>query len=255
MDYSRKNSLDHVDLPRWRWNRFLNHSINLISSFSPCPLPIPKHFLEKEVKFGVKEKSCIAKTVTWACQTKKFKKIRAACVDAGSTASVLNLIFQPFECYDLPFFGADFVTLGSGHLLALDLQPALKDDLMHTEYVWDRLIPLHAKWQSLLPSGGTIPVEAESFFSPGFLWTKIPLGSYGEELIDNVIYPAFTDYLSLYCEIMMNAKRVQEDRSVLLLKGQQKYLRYRSDKDPARGMLTRFYGREWTNDYIHNILF
>ena len=255
MDCSRNNSLSEVDLPKWRWNTFLNHSINLISSFSPSPLPIPKHFLEKEIKFGVKDKSCIAKTVTWGCQIKKIRKIRAACVDAGSTASVLNLVFQPFEYYDLPFFGADFVTLGSGHLLALDLQPVLKNDRLHTESVWDKLIPLHDKWQSLLPSGGPIPVEAESFFSPGFLWAKIPLGPDGEELIDNIIFPAFKDYLSLYCEIMINAKSVKEDRSILLLKGQREYLQYRSEKDPARAMLTRFYGREWTNDYIHNILF
>ena len=252
---SRNNSLSDVDLPKWRWNPFLNHSINLLSSFTLNPLPIPNQFLEKETYLGSKNKPLHVKTVTWGCQTSKFKKIRAACVDAGSITSVLNLVFQPFENFDLPFFGADFVTLGSGHLLALDLQPVLKEDVSHTQYVWDKLLPLHDKWQSLLPSGGPIPVEAKPFFSPGFLWTKIPLGSDGEKLIDEIIFPAFKDYLSLYLELMINAKSVKEARSGILLKGQKRYLSYRANKDPARGMLTRFYGQEWTNYYIHNILF
>ena len=33
------------------------------------------------------------------------------------------------------------------------------------------------------------------------------------------------------------------------------YLRYRAEKDPARGMFTRFYGEKWTEEYIHGWLF
>ena len=44
-------------------------------------------------------------------------------------------------------------------------------------------------------------------------------------------------------------------RAEYLLEGQRRYLNYRAEKDPARSMLTRFYGKEWTESYIHNILF
>jgi phycoerythrobilin:ferredoxin oxidoreductase len=40
-----------------------------------------------------------------------------------------------------------------------------------------------------------------------------------------------------------------------LLAGQKRYTRYRAEKDPARGMLSRFYGSEWTEAYIHDVLF
>ncbi|MFM7527787.1 MAG: phycoerythrobilin:ferredoxin oxidoreductase, partial [Nodosilinea sp.] len=33
------------------------------------------------------------------------------------------------------------------------------------------------------------------------------------------------------------------------------YLRYRAEKDPTRGMFTRFSGAEWTEEYIHGFLF
>ena len=255
INVDRYNSLDKVYLPNWRWNIFLDYTINSLSIFELEKLSIPKEFLHQEISYGLKDKSSLVKTVTWGCKIPKFKKIRAACVDGESLASVLNLVFIPSENFDLPFFGADFVTLGSGHLIALDLQPVLKGDNLHTKNIWKRLIPIHKKWQKFLPPGGAIPHDAECFFSPGFLWTKIPLGDKGDKIINDCILPAFKEYLDLYLILASEAKKVTETRSKALFQGQKKYLKYRAEKDPARGMLKRFYGNDWTEAYIHNILF
>ena len=45
-------------------------------------------------------------------------------------------------------------------------------------------------------------------------------------------------------------KRLEE-----ILQAQRRYIAYRAEKDPARGMFTRFYGEEWTEEYIHGFLF
>ena len=255
MNLTRANSLSKVFLPQWRWSPILDYLINSLSFMDLHELPIPKEFLEKQTVYGVKDKAINVKTITWGCKTGKFEKIRAACVDAGSMASVINLVLQPSPSYEMPFFGADFVTLPSGHLLALDLQPVLKEDCIHNQYIIERLMPIHDKWQSLLPPGGGIPDEAKSFFSPGFLWTRLPLGTKSDILIREVIYPAFKDYLDLYLELANASKLVSKDRTHSLKQGQNLYLEYRSKKDPARAMLTRFYGRDWTEHYIQNVLF
>ncbi|MCP4972778.1 MAG: phycoerythrobilin:ferredoxin oxidoreductase, partial [Prochlorococcus sp.] len=90
---------------------------------------------------------------------------------------------------------------------------------------------------------------------PGFLWTRIPLGPEGDQLVEDVIQPAFKDYLSLYIDLVMAAEETNEDRAQLLLQGQKRYMTYRAEKDPARGMLSRFHGSEWTEAYIHEVLF
>lgn len=36
---------------------------------------------------------------------------------------------------------------------------------------------------------------------------------------------------------------------------QLRYLRYRAENDPARGMFNRFYGTDWTEEYIRGFLF
>ena len=67
--------------------------------------------------------------------------------------------------------------------------------------------------------------------------------------------PAFRDYLHHYLELVEAAKPVSTARSQALLQGQKRYTAYRAEKDPARGMLSRFHGSEWTEAYIHGVLF
>ncbi|WP_094555062.1 phycoerythrobilin:ferredoxin oxidoreductase [Synechococcus sp. 1G10] len=248
-------SLDPVTLPRWRWGPFLDHAVEVLQPLRPEAYPIEPRFLRREGVTGSKAHPVAVTTSTWACRTDKLRQVRAACVEAGMAASVLNFVANPSSNFDLPFFGADLVTLPSGHLIALDLQPALKKDQAHTMRVWERLVPLWENWTKLLPSGGPIPSEAEPYFSPGFLWTRLPLGEQGDELIRSAVFPAFVAYFDLYLQLVAEATPVEEKRCEELLAGQQRYVDYRAEKDPARGMLTRFHGAEWTEAYIHEVLF
>jgi phycoerythrobilin:ferredoxin oxidoreductase len=255
MSLTRRDSTDPVNIPGWSWQPFLDDAVRALQAVGVEPYPVDQDFLHKEDFTGSKAKPVKVTTATWACKTDKFRQVRAACVSGGASASVLNFVINPQPRFDLPFFGGDLVTLPSGHLLALDLQPANKTDHAHTQPVWDRLMPLYDHWKAKLPDGGPIPDEAQPFFSPGFLWTRLPLGDEGDALIETVVRPAFNDYLNLYLDLAAKAEPVQDSRRDELLAGQKRYTDYRAEKDPARGMLTRFYGSEWTEAYIHNVLF
>ena len=248
-------SLDPVSLAGWRWAPFLDHAVAALQPFEPVAYPIEAQFLRREGVAGSKAQPVAVSTATWGCSTEKLRQVRAACVQAGPSASVLNFVANPSSRFDPPFFGADLVTLPAGHLIALDLQPALKADQRHTTPVWERLLPIWEQWQTLLPSGGPIPAEAEPYFSPGFLWTRLPLGNDGDALIENAVFPAFVAYLDLYLQLVAEAQPVSDERRLELLAGQRNYVAYRAEKDPARGMLGRFHGKEWTEAYIHGVLF
>ena len=251
----RTTSLDPVQLENWRWQPFLDEAVDKLQPLGLETYPIPLLFLSKESITGSATRRQLVKTFTWACRASKLRQIRAACIEAGKTASVLNFVICPEPNYNLPFFGADLVTLPGGHLLALDLQPALKTKAWHTSPVWSRLMPIFERWQAELPTGGPVPDEAQPFFSPCFLWTRLPLGKEGDEIISRLIQPAFSEYLGLYLSLVEEATVVSPDRRKQLLLGQKLYYSYRAEKDPARGMLSRFHGSEWTESYIHEVLF
>jgi phycoerythrobilin:ferredoxin oxidoreductase len=255
MQSKRNNSLDPISICDWRWSFFLDETIKAFSLFKPRPYQIENDFLFRESSFGSRSNPKKVILETWGLKTQKIRQARCACLQAGEITSVMNLVISPLNNYELPFFGADFVTLPNGHLIALDLQPVLKDDKAHTQSVWNKLIPIHAKWQSKLPSGGDIPSESRQYFSPAFLWSRIPLGEQGDKLISQIIKPAFDEYLNCYLDLVREAKVISEERSLQLLNGQKKYMQYRAEKDPARGMLKGFFGESWTESYINNILF
>ena len=255
MRTTRPSSLSPIQLEGWRWAPFLEAAITRLERLQPKPYPVDTSFLHRSDSGGPAGRPFHATTQTWACSTEKLRQVRAACVEAGSAAAVLNLVMNPRAKFDLPFFGADLVTLPNGHLIALDLQPALKTDAVHTEAVWRRLTPLFERWRSELPDGGPIPEEAQPFFSPCFLWTRLPLGAEGDALITKAVYPAYLDYLDLYLDLVSRAEQVPPEREVALLDGQRAYTDYRAEKDPARGMLGRFHGRDWTELFIHGVLF
>ena len=255
MKNNRNNSLEPLSISNWRWSYFLEETIKGFSILQPRPYPIEDDFLFRESFFGSSSNPKKVILETWGLKTDKIRQARCACLQAGEITSVMNLVISPFNNYDLPFFGADFVTLPNGHLIALDLQPALKNDINHTQHVLDKLKPIHANWQSKIPSGGDIPLESRQYFSPAFLWSRIPLGAEGDKLISNIIKPAFNDYLNFFLDLVANAKMISLERSSKVLNGQKKYMRYRAEKDPARGMLRGFFGNIWTESYINNILF
>ena len=255
MQSNRHNSIEPISICNWRWAYFLDQTIKEFSIFQPKPYPIKHDFLFRESFFGSSSNPKKVFLETWGLNTEKIRQARCACLQAGEITSVMNLVITPFNNYDLPFFGADFVTLPNGHLIALDLQPALKDDINHTQNVWDKLKPIHSKWQSKLPSGGDIPSEARRYFSPAFLWSKIPLGEEGDKLISQIIKPAFDSYLDCFLDLVRDAKMISNERSFKMLNGQKEYMRYRAEKDPARAMLRGFFGELWTESYINNILF
>jgi phycoerythrobilin:ferredoxin oxidoreductase len=232
---------------------FLDHAIAVLQEQLDLePYPIPSGFESKSAVAGKGKHQNEILTTSYAYQAPKIRQIRAAHVQGGSSLQVLNFVIFPDLNYDLPFFGADLVTLPGGHLIALDMQPLFRDDLAYQEKYTKTVLPIFASYQEHLPWGGEFPEEARPFFSPAFLWTR-PKET---EAVETHVFAAFKDYLQAYLNFVAQAEAVTEIQALEAIKAAQlRYLHYRSEKDPARGMFTRFYGSEWTEEYIHGFLF
>lgn len=232
---------------------FLDYATALLQErLNLQPYPIPAGFESKQAIVGKGKHQEAVLTTSYAYQAPKLRQIRAAHVEGGKSLQVLNFVIFPELNYDLPFFGADLVTLPGGHLIALDMQPLFRDDPAYQTKYTDPILPIFKNHQQHLSWGGDFPEEASSFFSPAFLWTR----PQQTEVVETRVFAAFQDYLQAYLDFVEQAEPITDSaRLKNIQQAQLRYLHYRAEKDPARGMFTRFYGAEWTEEYIHGFLF
>lgn len=233
---------------------FLDYAIATLKERLPDlqDYPIPEGFASKSAIVGKGAHQNEVVTTSYGYQSAKLRQIRAAHVQGGSSLQVLNFVIFPKLHYDLPFFGGDLVTLPGGHLIAIDMQPLFRDDPNYQHQYTKPVLPIFEKYQSDLPWGGDFPAEAQQFFSPAFLWTRPKENA----LVETHVFNAFKDYLQAYLDFCDRAEPITDVSQLAEIKAAHlRYLRYRAEKDPARGMFNRFYGSEWTEEYIHGFLF
>ena len=97
--------------------------------------------------------------------------------------------------------------------------------------------------------------DVARFFSPGVIWSKLPKEERSDFLIANQLYNSFKEYLDLYLEILFECKEANMELQKELIIGQNNYLNYRRDNDPARPMLSSLFGKEFTESLIKEVLF
>ncbi|OLP19323.1 phycoerythrobilin:ferredoxin oxidoreductase [Leptolyngbya sp. 'hensonii'] len=232
---------------------FLDHAIVVLQErLDLQPYPIPIGFESKSAIVGKGKNQDEVLTTSYAYQAPKLRQIRAAHVQGGQALQVLNFVIFPQLNYDLPFFGADLVTLPGGHLIALDMQPLFREDAAYQAKYTQPIWPIFETYQKALPWGGDFPEEARPFFSPAFLWTR----PQETAVVETDVFAAFKAYLQAYLDFVDQVEPVTDAQALAEIEqAQLRYLRYRAEKDPARGMFNRFYGPEWTEEYIHGFLF
>jgi phycoerythrobilin:ferredoxin oxidoreductase len=192
---------------------------------------------------------------TWGVTHKKrIQFARAVCINSPNY-SVLNFLIIPNTIYNVPFFGVDFVSLPNSHLLVLDFQPSLKIEYQYSDKLIEKLIELKTRCHSSLPLAEEMSADVARFFSPGLIWSKLPKDENSNFLIANQLFNSFQEYLNLYMEILFESKEANIELQKELINGQNNYLQYRRDNDPARPMLSSLFGKEFTESLIKEVLF
>lgn len=77
-----------------------------------------------------------------------------------------------------------------------------------------------------------------------------------ESKLQSVVQPAFTEYLKEYLQLMDKAEPNYSPEAMELVKQRHTaYDIYSALKDPAVGLFNTYFGKEWSDDFVHNFLF
>ncbi len=239
----------------WKWHNFLKYLINNLRKYNCLEKAISSKYSYKDSTYGSKKSKKNVNLSTWGVTHKKrIQFARAVCINSPNY-SVLNFLIIPNTIYNVPFFGVDFVSLPNSHLLVLDFQPSLKIENQYSNKLLEKLLKLKTRGHSSLPLAEKMSADVERFFSPGLIWSKLPKEERSDFLIANQLYTSFTEYLTLYLEILFESQEENLELQKDLINGQNNYLKYRRDNDPARPMLSSLFGKEFTESLIKEVLF
>ena len=239
----------------WRWNSFIKYLIFRLREYGCLEQKLPSEYSYKESIYGSQKSKKDVILFTWgAVHNERISFARAICINSPNY-SVLNFLIIPNTNYNVPFFGVDFVSLPKSHLLVLDFQPSLNIENQFSDELLEKLLKLKNFCHASLPIAEKMSGEVAKFFSPGLIWSKLPKEASSDNLISSQLYESFKEYLKLYLAILFDSKTVNKNLQKKLINGQNNYLKYRRDKDPARPMLSSLFGKEFTESLIREVLF
>ena len=192
------------------------------------------------------------KVNSWLWNVPEFRRWRVTRLDAGDRLQVLNSVAYPHYQADMPIMGIDLLWFGKKQKLVaiLDFQPLLQDQGYFDRYFngLKRLKECFTEFNSDIESNIYDPGK---YFSPWALFCK---GGIFEA--ENILPEVFSSFLKNYwinLDLSKSNQNKIKPQEVRLLHID--YDKYSAEKDPAHGLFSSFFGKEWSEKYMRDFLF
>tara|TARA_Y100001968_G_scaffold1655_1_gene1403 strand:- start:7736 stop:8455 length:720 start_codon:yes stop_codon:yes gene_type:complete len=189
---------------------------------------------------------------SWLWSVPGFRRWRVTRLDAGESLQVLNSVAYPDLNNDQPILGLDLLWFGKNSKLVavMDFQPLVQDEIYLDRY-FNGLKLLRNRYPQLSNKQIMRAFDPNQYFSPWLLFFRGDL-----EESEGLLANAFNDFLYKYGELSDLSKHSRPlIQSSEVLKLQNAYDKYGSEKDPAHGLFKSYFGEEWTNKYLYEFLF
>eukprot|EP00611_Tribonema_gayanum_P016923 TRINITY_DN2940_c0_g1_i1.p1 TRINITY_DN2940_c0_g1~~TRINITY_DN2940_c0_g1_i1.p1 ORF type:complete len:394 (-),score=99.99 TRINITY_DN2940_c0_g1_i1:356-1537(-) len=180
-----------------------------------------------------------------------IRKARLTYFDAGPAVQVFNMVVYPDPSIDAPILGVDLIAFGKKHLAGIDFQP-LHADAGYADRYLSTLGDIKARYPDLSQTMSARFYDSARFFSPHMLFARFE----DRDLVPSQLFPAFSEYLSEYVEMLSKAPRVStpEFRDAVLER-HTAYDQYNAERDPAHGLFVQYFGHEWSEKFMDDFLF
>jgi len=187
----------------------------------------------------------------WLYETSSFRKWRITKLDGGNKIQVFNTVAYPIFNCEQPILGIDILWFGNSQklLTVFDYQPLIQDREYLNRYC-SRLNFIKNKYSKFNNTKMKNIYDSNKYFSPWVIICRGDKSNLDRDLND-IFYLFLEEYLKINAMFSENKfLNTQEIKSK-----QFDYDKYSSDKDPADKLFKKFFGEEWTENFINNFLF
>ncbi|WP_269609021.1 15,16-dihydrobiliverdin:ferredoxin oxidoreductase [Prochlorococcus marinus] len=207
---------------------------------------VPNEFCERVSTNG----NC--KLNSWLWDVPEFRRWRVTRLNAGDRLQVLNSVAYPHHQNDMPIMGIDLLWFEKKEKLVaiLDFQPLVQDKKYFDRY-FDGLKSLKKCFNEFDFEMKSNIYDPTKYFSPWALFCK---GDIFEA--ENILPKVFSSFLKYYwvnLDLSKANKNYIKSHEVKLLHID--YDKYSAEKDPAHGLFSSFFGKEWSEKYMKEFLF
>lgn len=156
--------------------------------------------------------------------------------------------------YDLPMLGIDLISLGKQRILSvIDMQPLHPDQDYSDKYITrPEISSIRNKYPDLQGKLSGKIYDDTSFFSSNMLFGRFT----DESKLKPVVHEALQEYLGAYIDMVSSAEPNHDPKAMEVVKKRQtQYDIYSAEKDPAVGLFDAYFGKEWSESFVHDFLF
>ena len=187
---------------------------------------------------------------SWLWDVPGFRRWRVTRLDAGESLQVLNSVAYPDYSLDHPLMGVDLLWFGARKKLVavLDFQP-LTQNKSYLERHFNGLRELHSRFPDLNGEETMRSFDPNQYFSPWLLFCRG-----GAEQAEISLPSAFTAFLEAYWSMHDAAAETSQLSEGEVSRLQDAYDVYSAERDPAHGLFTSHFGKDWSDRFLHEFL-
>ena len=231
--------------------------------------------------------------ITLCFTSDEYRLIRMTLLDGGNKTQVFTSLWYPQPSVDLPLLGIDLLQFTNHkqqrYLTVVDFQPIPSTEKESSIADYHGLTPRQNTYyeQLLKPIRDQYPSlqhqmsnrfydESDGFFSSQMLMGKetIDIKNQNEKeefsnsscFVWKDLFPAFQQYVRTHVKLVKqsmtssssddsNNEELLRLRRRTVLQGHKRYDDYSSVRDPAHGLLTGSFGKEYADDFVYDVLF
>lgn len=188
-------------------------------------------------------------------QSDEYQLIRLTLLDAGNKTQVFTSLWYPDASYNLPLLGVDFLQFNNvKHVCISDFQPIQDTEVAHDAPYEHLMAPIRDQFPSLQGQMTKRFYDENQHFSSQMLLARQEDPEVVRRMMQHDLPAAFQGYLQTHVQLVKSTTP-QPQRANQIRARYRAYDKYSSARDPAHGLLTRYFGADFADEYVHDILF